>query len=69
MREAGGIQNITSLLSNSNDTVVKCRAIGAIHNLSSDFESIAIIREQNAIPALILLLKYLKKTVDFLINY
>jgi hypothetical protein len=57
VREADGIQNITTLLSNSNDTIVKCRAIGAIHNLSSDFKCITIIRELNAIPVLILLLK------------
>jgi hypothetical protein len=45
------------LLSNS-ETTVRSRAVGALHNLSSDIMIVAQLRENGAIPVLLELLKY-----------
>lgn len=42
---------------NSSDTKLRSRAAGALHNMSSDVESIRMIRKGGALPKIVSLLK------------
>ena len=56
VRDLEGLQNLIPLMGRSEAKVVQ-RAVGAVHNLSADAESIPIIRRYGGIPRLIDLLK------------
>mmetsp|Transcript_7612 Transcript_7612/g.25214 ORF Transcript_7612/g.25214 Transcript_7612/m.25214 type:complete len:334 (+) Transcript_7612:62-1063(+) len=57
VRDVGAIPPILELLDPSCAVKVQTRAVGAIHNMSSDPDSIRIIRRQQGIPKLVELLR------------
>jgi len=56
VRDVGAIPDILNLLKDSCQVKVQTRAVGAIHNMSSDSDSIRTIRRKDGIPRLVQLL-------------
>lgn len=57
VREAGAVTPLVQLL-DSPQSKVQARAVGALHNLSSDSNSIRLIRRGGGIPKLVHLLRW-----------